>query len=141
MVMTRSQHQYNSIDDSMEGLIIDLSSKLNILISNHPELDLQDLVCTIKLILKNIDNLNSKSVTQNDALEASFSEIQTLTSKLEVEKELRAKEVTNSFKLQDEVNEEVVNLENKISNLEQRLQEYVLQCRDAETATNSALSN
>ncbi|KAG8252542.1 hypothetical protein J6590_054804 [Homalodisca vitripennis] len=49
--------------------------------------------------------------------------------------------MNNSFKIQDDVNEEVVTLQCKISHLETRLRDCVAQCRNAESATNLALSN
>ncbi|KAG8329275.1 hypothetical protein J6590_090162 [Homalodisca vitripennis] len=52
------------------------------------------------------DCLSADSISQRDALEASESEIQSLISKLGSEKELRVKEMNNSFKIQDDVNEE-----------------------------------
>ncbi|KAG8245627.1 SUMO1 sentrin specific peptidase 8 [Homalodisca vitripennis] len=142
MVMTRSQYQCNALhDDSMEGLIINLSSQINSFTANYPDLDLNDLVSTIGLLMQRTDHLNSEIVSQREVLESSHCEIQSLKTKLEIQQELTAKEINNSFKIQDEVDEEVVSFKNKISNLEKRLQDYVTQCRDAESATNLALSD
>lgn len=77
---------------------------------------------------------------QHESLESAQAEVHLLKSKLGVEQELRAKEMNNSFKIQDEVDEEVTLLKNKISNLESKLHDLVLQCRAAELATNSAIS-
>ncbi|KAG8247106.1 hypothetical protein J6590_069165 [Homalodisca vitripennis] len=141
MVMTRSQYQSSVLDDSMEELLIKLSSALNSLASNNPDLDLHEIVVNIKLLMHKFYCLSADSISQRDALEASESEIQSLISKLGSEKELRVKEMNNSFKIQDDVNEEVVTLQCKICHLETRLRDCVAQCRNAESATNLALSN
>ncbi|KAG8290254.1 SUMO1 sentrin specific peptidase 8, partial [Homalodisca vitripennis] len=125
----------------MEELLIKLSSALNSLASNNPDLDLHEIVVNIELLMHKFDCLSADSISQRDALEASESEIQSLISKLGSEKELRVKEINNSFKIQDDVNEEVVTLQCKISHLETRLRDSVAQCRNAESATNLALSN
>ncbi|KAG8253345.1 SUMO1 sentrin specific peptidase 8 [Homalodisca vitripennis] len=125
----------------MEELLIKLSSALNSLASNNPDLDLHEIVVNIELLMHKFDCLSADSISQRDDLEASESEIQSLISKLGSEKELRVKEINNSFKIQDDVNEEVVTLQCKISHLETRLRDCVAQCRNAESATNLALSN
>ncbi|KAG8291607.1 SUMO1 sentrin specific peptidase 8 [Homalodisca vitripennis] len=122
MVMTRSQYQSSVLDDSMEELLIKLSSALNSLASNNPDLDLHEIVVNIELLMHKFDCLSADSISQRDALEASESEIQSLISKLGSEKEGST-------------------LQCKISHLETRLRDCVAQCRNAESATNLALSN
>jgi hypothetical protein len=141
MVMTRSQFQSNILDDSMENLIVRLSSQINFLSANHPNLDLNELTSVINLLMQKTDSLNSEVASQCDALEVSQSEVQLLKTELEVQKELRAKEMNNSFKLQDDAEEEVSILKGKILKFEHRIQDLVVKCKDAELATNQAISD
>lgn len=128
-------------DENKEALVIKLTSELNSLTSIYADLDLSNLISIIQEIIHEWDVTCQDSFTQNSLLEKINAEMSILVSKFELEKDLRLKEITKSFKIQDEAFQDNIFLQSKISDLSKKLNDCAANMRALENEKSLLIEN
>ncbi|KAG8293383.1 SUMO1 sentrin specific peptidase 8 [Homalodisca vitripennis] len=127
-------------DDDLQICLISLTSELNALMTNYPELDFTNLSMHISDLLNKIDKQNSSYKCCLSDLTHSSNELQLLSPKLDLEKEQRRNEMNNSFKILDESNVEIVDLKKQVQSLFDELRQRELNISTL-IAENNTLSD
>uniref|UniRef100_A0A1B6MEC0 Uncharacterized protein n=1 Tax=Graphocephala atropunctata TaxID=36148 RepID=A0A1B6MEC0_9HEMI len=95
---------------NLKDSIFILTHELNILTTTNPDVDFDKLVSAVGSLIQSVDDINLESQTSSSLFDTSCNEIAVLTSKLEFEKELRHKELINSYALKDAIKVEMIEL-------------------------------